>query len=75
MSTFVSAFRAPAFRYYWLYMLAVYIGGIVDSEFVFYWYEDCFPHGYNFFGWHMASTAQSALSIKGRLYGPECHHL
>ena len=42
-------------------------GGIIMWQFGFYWYQDAFPHGYYFWGYKLASTAASAISISGMI--------
>jgi hypothetical protein len=54
---FTSAFRDPCFRWYWIYSLTVELSATVAGCLQFYWYQDCFPHGYYFFSIKVADTA------------------
>lgn len=36
---------------------------VIRGQFTFFWYKDCFPHGYYFFGWKVAETALAASAI------------
>jgi Na+/melibiose symporter-like transporter len=62
---FTTAFSDTCYRLLWLQGLVGTIGGIIMWQFGFYWYQDCFPHGYYFFKWKVATTPMSAISIQG----------
>lgn len=62
LADFLSAFRdSPAYRWYFL---QAFVGTLNPfGVFIFYWYQDCFAPRFTFFGWHLASSPQSATAI------------
>ena len=64
---FTTAFNDTCYRNLWFQGLIGTMGGIIMWQFGFYWYQDAFPYGYRFFGYKLASTAASAISISGEL--------
>ena len=55
---FTSAFKNPCYRWLWVQSLLGTVGGIISGQFTFFWYQDCFPHGYYFFSWKVPTSSR-----------------
>ena len=71
LNYFTSAFQDRCYRLLWIQGFIGVVGGILQWQFGFYWYQDAFPHGYYIVApgakwkYKVASTAASAISIQG----------
>jgi hypothetical protein len=64
---FVSAFKEPGFKWQFVCSFFGSVGGTFSGFFNYYWLEDCFPAGYWFFGFEIATNVQSAVAINAML--------
>eukprot|EP01047_Picozoa_sp_COSAG01_P052928 COSAG01_NODE_5617_length_4143_cov_2.188180_3_plen_244_part_00 len=55
--------RTAAYRWLWIQSCTGCIGGIIQGCFSYYWFQDCYPHGYYFLGWKVSHSVQTAVSV------------
>jgi hypothetical protein len=55
--------RTAAYRWLWIQSATGCIGGIIQGCFSYYWFQDCYPHGYYFLGWKVSHSVQTAVSV------------
>lgn len=60
---FVSPFKTPAYRWFWIQQCTGILAGIIQGCFSYYWFQDCFPNGYYFFRWKISDHVQTAVSV------------
>ena len=64
---FVDSFRFPTYKWYWLFLTCNTFSTMVETSFQFFWLQDCFPDGFWFFQWRVASNVKSAVALTGMI--------
>lgn len=64
---FVDSFRFPTYKWYWLFLTCNTFSTMVETSFQFFWLQDCFPDGFWFFKWRVASNVKSAVALTGMI--------
>ena len=65
VTDFTSSFKCPAYRWYWIWLAVNAFSGMIETSFMFFWLQDCFPDGYYFFQFEIASNVKSAVALQG----------
>jgi len=67
VGSFVESFRYPTYKWYWIFLAMNAFSTMVETSFQFFWLQDCFPGGYFFFQWRVASNVKSAVALTGMI--------